>query len=43
MKTSIATVSINGTLKEKIIAIANAGFDGVEIFDCVQNGDLWQL
>ena len=33
MKTSIATVSINGTLKEKIIAIANAGFDGVEIFE----------
>ena len=28
MKTSIATVSINGTLKEKIQAIAKAGFDG---------------
>ena len=33
MKTSIATVSINGTLREKIYAIANAGFDGVEIFE----------
>ena len=33
MKTSIATVSINGTLKEKIIAIARAGFNGVEIFE----------
>ena len=33
MKTSIATVSINGTLKEKIQAIAKAGFDGVEIFE----------
>ena len=33
MKTSIATVSINGTLKEKIFAIAKAGFDGVEIFE----------
>ena len=33
MKTSIATVSINGTLREKINAIANAGFDGVEIFE----------
>ena len=33
MKTSIATVSINGTLREKITAIAKAGFDGVEIFE----------
>ena len=33
MKTSIATVSINGSLKEKINAIANAGVDGVEIFE----------
>ena len=33
MKTSIATVSINGTLKEKIVAIAKAGFNGVEIFE----------
>ena len=33
MKTSIATVSIGGTLEEKIAAIARAGFDGVEIFE----------
>ncbi|WP_237478437.1 bifunctional sugar phosphate isomerase/epimerase/4-hydroxyphenylpyruvate dioxygenase family protein [Lichenibacterium dinghuense] len=33
MKTSIATVSISGTLEEKISAIAQAGFDGVEIFE----------
>ena len=33
MKTSIATVSINGTLKQKIQAIAKAGFEGVEIFE----------
>jgi 4-hydroxyphenylpyruvate dioxygenase len=33
MKTSIATVSISGTLREKLAAIAAAGFDGVEIFE----------
>ncbi|WP_116653618.1 bifunctional sugar phosphate isomerase/epimerase/4-hydroxyphenylpyruvate dioxygenase family protein [Pelagibacterium sediminicola] len=33
MKTSIATVSISGTLPEKLSAIAAAGFDGVEIFE----------
>ena len=33
MKTSIATVSISGDLAEKLGAIANAGFDGVEIFE----------
>ncbi len=33
MKTSIATVSISGDLKEKLAAIAAAGFDGVEIFE----------
>ncbi|HEY3685146.1 MAG TPA: TIM barrel protein [Streptosporangiaceae bacterium] len=33
MRTSIATVSISGTLAEKLAAIAAAGFDGVEIFD----------
>ncbi|HKJ61026.1 MAG TPA: sugar phosphate isomerase/epimerase, partial [Hyphomicrobiales bacterium] len=33
MKTSIATVSISGDLKEKLTAIAAAGFDGVEIFE----------
>ncbi len=33
MKTSIATVSISGDLVEKLEAIAEAGFDGVEIFE----------
>ena len=33
MKTSIATVSISGTLREKLDAIAAAGFDGIEIFE----------
>lgn len=33
MKTSIATVSISGTLDTKLRAIAEAGFDGVEIFE----------
>lgn len=33
MKTSIATVSVAGTLQEKLEAIAAAGFDGVEIFE----------
>lgn len=33
MKTSIATVSISGDLREKLEAIAEAGFDGVEIFE----------
>lgn len=33
MKTSIATVSVSGTLREKLAAIASAGFDGVEIFE----------
>jgi 4-hydroxyphenylpyruvate dioxygenase len=33
VKTSIATVSISGTLREKLAAIASAGFDGVEIFE----------
>jgi len=33
MKTSIATVSISGDLREKLLAIASAGFDGVEIFE----------
>src|SRR5436305_14487983 len=30
---SIATVSLGGTLVEKLTAIAAAGFDGVEIFE----------
>ncbi|MDB9966130.1 sugar phosphate isomerase/epimerase and 4-hydroxyphenylpyruvate domain-containing protein [Planktomarina temperata] len=33
MKTSIATVSISGSLPEKLEAIATAGFDGIEIFE----------
>lgn len=33
MKTSIATVSISGDLREKLDAIAKAGFDGIEIFE----------
>jgi 4-hydroxyphenylpyruvate dioxygenase len=33
MKRSIATVSLSGTLEEKLRAVAAAGFDGVEIFD----------
>ncbi|MFA6267006.1 MAG: TIM barrel protein [Pseudolabrys sp.] len=33
MKTSIATVSLSGNLKEKLEAIAAAHFDGVEIFE----------
>ena len=33
MKTSIATVSVPGTFREKLEAIAGAGFDGIEIFE----------
>ncbi|EBA16107.1 putative 4-hydroxyphenylpyruvate dioxygenase protein [Roseobacter sp. SK209-2-6] len=33
MKTSIATVSISGNLREKLTAIAASGFDGIEIFE----------
>ncbi|WP_417579550.1 bifunctional sugar phosphate isomerase/epimerase/4-hydroxyphenylpyruvate dioxygenase family protein [Pelagibacterium sp.] len=33
MKTSIATVSISGDFREKLAAIAGAGFDGIEIFE----------
>ncbi|AIT82233.1 bifunctional sugar phosphate isomerase/epimerase/4-hydroxyphenylpyruvate dioxygenase family protein [Novosphingobium pentaromativorans] len=33
MKTSIATVSISGSLDAKLLAIANAGFTGAEIFE----------
>ena len=33
MKTSIATVSISGDLRDKLAAIAAAGFDGIEIFE----------
>lgn len=33
MKTSIATVSLSGDLRDKLEAVAAAGFDGVEIFE----------
>lgn len=33
MRTSIATVSVSGNLREKLDAIAAAGFDGIEIFE----------
>ena len=33
MKTSIATVSISGSLEGKLRAVAEAGFDAVEIFE----------
>jgi 4-hydroxyphenylpyruvate dioxygenase len=33
MKTAIATVSISGNLRDKLEAIAAAGFDGIEIFE----------
>ena len=33
MKHSIASVSLSGTLREKIKAIAKAGYDGIEIFE----------
>ena len=33
MRCSIATVSVSGTLEEKLPAIAAAGFDGIELFE----------
>lgn len=33
MRTSIATVSISGSLEDKLEAIAAAGFEGIEIFE----------
>lgn len=33
MRTSIATVSVSGNLREKLDAIQKAGFDGIEIFE----------
>ncbi|MCH8466634.1 MAG: TIM barrel protein [Roseinatronobacter sp.] len=33
MKTALATVSLSGDLRQKLDAIAAAGFDGVEIFE----------
>lgn len=38
MKTSIATVSLGGTLREKLEAIAAAGFDGVEMRNATISG-----
>jgi 4-hydroxyphenylpyruvate dioxygenase len=33
VKFSIATVSLGGALRDKLAAIAEAGFEGVEIFE----------
>jgi 4-hydroxyphenylpyruvate dioxygenase len=33
MKTSIASVSLSGDLRDKLLAISAAGFDGIEIFE----------
>ena len=33
MRRAIATVSLSGTLEEKLEAAAHAGFDGVELFE----------
>ncbi|MFT4306794.1 MAG: TIM barrel protein [Microbacterium sp.] len=33
MRTSIATVCLSGTLRDKLVAAAHAGFDGVELFE----------
>ena len=33
MLKGIATVSVSGVLADKLVAVAAAGFDGVEIFD----------
>ena len=33
MHRSIATVSLSGTLRQKLEAIAAAGFDGIELFE----------
>ena len=33
MRRSIATVCLSGTLEEKLVAAAEAGFDGVELFE----------
>ena len=33
MRKSIATVSLSGSLSEKLTAVAAAGFEGVEIFE----------
>ena len=33
MRRGIATVSLSGTLEEKLVAAAHAGFDGIELFE----------
>lgn len=33
MRKSIATVSLSGTLEEKLVAAAQVGFDGIELFE----------
>lgn len=33
MRKSIATVSLSGTLEEKLVAVAQVGFDGIELFE----------
>jgi 4-hydroxyphenylpyruvate dioxygenase len=33
MRKGIATVSLSGVLTDKLVAIADAGFDGIEVFD----------
>ena len=33
MRTSIATVCLSGTLTQKMHACAEAGFDGIEVFE----------
>ncbi len=40
--TSVATVSLSGSLDEKMRAIADAGFDGFEVFepDLISSPDL---
>ena len=41
MRRSIATVSLSGTLEEKLRAAAAAGFDGVEMFESDLVGCAW--
>lgn len=40
-RTSIATVSLSGTLEDKITAAAAAGFDGIEVFEVDLLGCPW--
>ena len=46
MQYSIATVCLSGTLRQKIEAIAKAGFQGIEIFEndlITRDGSLSEL